>query len=156
MRAASPVEVFHALVDGVSALVMGDRDRIEGIVALYAEETNVVHPLAPFGDTPLRTRADLRRHFAEGPGSATGAERFAAVDRVVHETADPEVVVGEFRYAGTVAGRSFEIPCVFVLRVRNGEIVESHDYTDHLGFARAFGFLDRLATGLLQQADTAG
>jgi ketosteroid isomerase-like protein len=144
----SPVEVFHALVDGVCRLILGDREQIERLVALYAEETLVLHPLAPLGDTPLRTRDDLRRHFAEGPGSARGAEEFAAVDRVVHQTADPEVVVGEVRYAGVVSGRQVAMPAVFVLRVRDGEIVESHDYVDHIGTARAFGFLGHLAAAL--------
>jgi ketosteroid isomerase-like protein len=145
---ATPAEVFNALVDGVARLILGDRSRIGELVALYAEHTEVVHPLSPLGDVPLRSRADLRRHFEEGPGSATGATNFAAVDRVVHQTTDPEVVIGEFRYAGHVSGRDCSIPCVFVLRVRDGLIVESHDYADHLGFARAFGYLDGLVAGL--------
>jgi ketosteroid isomerase-like protein len=104
------------------------------------------------GDEPLRTRADLRRHFAEGPGRSRGVERFAAVDRVVHQTSDPEVVIGEVTYAGTVDGQDVALPGVFVLRVRGGVIVESHDYLDHVGTARAFGFLDHLAAQLARSA----
>jgi ketosteroid isomerase-like protein len=43
------------------------------------------------------------------------------------------------------------VPCVFVLRVRDGLIVESRDYIDHVGMARARGLLDDLV-GVLQQA----
>jgi ketosteroid isomerase-like protein len=145
---ATPTEVFHALVDGVARLILGDRSQIDRLVALYADPTDVTHPLAPMGDEPLRTRDELRRHFEEGPGSARGAERFEPVVRMVHETADPEVVIGEFRHAGVVDGREVSLPCMFVMRVRDGLIVESRDYVDHIGVARAFGYLDGLAAGL--------
>jgi hypothetical protein len=35
-----------------------------------------------------------------------------------------------------------------VIRVRDGEIVESRDYGDHVGLARAFGRLEALAGAL--------
>lgn len=87
-------------------------------------------------DTPLLTRDDLRRHFAAGPEMTPIAD-YRAADIVVHETADPEVIVAEFRYLGSVGGRSFQVPCVFVMRVRDGEIVESRDYISALDRARA-------------------
>lgn len=151
-QSATPAEVFDVLVDGVSRLVVAEPARqaelVERLVALYADPTDVVHPFAPFGIEHLRSHADLRRHFAGGPGRAAGIERFEAVDRRVHRTADPEVVVAEFRYAGTAGGRAFEVPCVFVLRVRDGLIVESRDYADHIGFARAAGALESFAAAL--------
>jgi ketosteroid isomerase-like protein len=145
---ATPTEVFHALADAVPRLVLGDPSQLDRLVDLYSNETCVVHPFAPFGIEPLRNHADLRRHFAGGPGRTTGAERFEATDRVVHRTEDPEVVVGEFRYTGTAHGRAFAVPCIFVLRVRDGKIVESRDYADHLGFARAFGDVEDFAAAL--------
>jgi ketosteroid isomerase-like protein len=56
------------------------------------------------------------------------------------------VIVAEFDYAGTVleTGEAFTVPCVFVLRVRDGLIVESRDYIDHVAMARARGQLDEL------------
>jgi ketosteroid isomerase-like protein len=149
---ASPAAVFHALADGVPRLILGDRSQLDALAALYAEKVNVVHPFAPFGAIPLTTRDELRRHFSEGPARTEGVERFEAVDRIVHVTGDPEVVIGEFRYVGSVGGRSFEVPCIFVLRVRDGEIVESRDYTDHLAFARAFGRIEEFAAGLTSRA----
>ncbi|QIZ34633.1 hypothetical protein [Saccharopolyspora sp. ASAGF58] len=43
--------------------------------------------------------------------------------------------------------REFAVPCVFVLRVRDGQIVESRDYVDHFAFAEASGMLDSLPAG---------
>jgi ketosteroid isomerase-like protein len=152
-QTATPEQVVRAVAAGVSALVAGrltDDERetqLDRLADLYAEHTHVRHPLAPLGDTPLRTRAELRRHFAEAPGSAEGIEHFDPVGQV-HHTADPEVVVFEFCYEGSVNGRSFAAPCVFVVRVRDGVIVESRDYADHVGMARAAGRLTGLATAL--------
>ncbi|MEU4742269.1 nuclear transport factor 2 family protein [Actinosynnema sp. NPDC023658] len=146
---SAPADVIRAVAAGVGRLVTEDLtepDRqalLDHLAGLYAEHTDVRHPLSPLGDAPLRTRAELRRHFAGGSARARGAERFEAVGEV-RETADPEVVVFEFHYVGSVEGRPFSVPCVFVSRVRDGVIVESRDYLDHVGMARAFGRLGDL------------
>jgi ketosteroid isomerase-like protein len=130
-----PADVFHRLVDGVCRLVAGDRSQVNGLAGLYAERTRVEHPMV-LDDTPLLTRDDLRRHFAAGRDMTPIAD-YRTADVVVHETTDPEVIVAEFRYLGSVAGRSFQVPCVFVMRVRDGEIVESRDYISALDRERA-------------------
>jgi ketosteroid isomerase-like protein len=141
----TPREVFYRLVDGVARLVAGDTAQVDRLAELYAEHTEVTHPMNPLGDTPLRTRADLRRHFAGSPGrTATALQDFHADDIVIHETADPEVIVAEFNYEGTGAGGPFSLPCVFVMRIRDGLIVSSRDYSSRLGFARAVGEMDSL------------
>jgi ketosteroid isomerase-like protein len=156
-RSTAPADVVRAVTTGVGRLLVGglteheEQDQLDELAGLYAEHTDVRHPFAPMGDTPLRTRAELRHHFAGGPGQATRAERFEAVGQV-HETADPEVVVHEFSYVGSVHGRPFSVPCIFVTRVRDGVIVESRDYIDHVGMARAFGRLDALTTALAESA----
>lgn len=133
----TPREVFERLVTGVAG---GRWDELPG---LYAEDAVVVHPFA-HPRTPLTGRDALREHFAAG--ARMGLE-LAVRDAVVHETADPEVVVGEFAYEGRVVatGRRFRLPNVFVLRVRDGLIVESRDYADHVAFAAATGGLGALA-----------
>jgi uncharacterized protein len=158
-RTTEPADVVRAVATGVCRLIAGDfteqeeQAQLDDLAGLYAEHVDVRHPLAPMGDTPLRTRAELRRHFAGGPGSAQKADRFEAVGHV-HATADPEVIVYEFSYVGSVNGRSFSVPCIFVTRVRGGVIVESRDYIDHVGMARAFGRLDDLTTALAATART--
>ncbi|HEV3359589.1 MAG TPA: nuclear transport factor 2 family protein [Pseudonocardiaceae bacterium] len=133
----SPREVFLALVEGVAA----KKDPAE-IAALYAEETDVVHPFDPNRAPALRSRDELREHFERGQ-RVRGAFDRKAVDIVIHETADPEVVIGEFAYEGTNTdtGEAVRVPAIFVLRVRDGLIVESRDYADHHAVLAAGGAL---------------
>lgn len=134
----SPREVLLELVSGVA------EGRWSELPALYAERTDVSHPLHPLRAAPLRTRDELRAHFTV-PVAAPEIQREATNIRI-HETADPEVIVAEFEYRGTVlaTGAPFAYPCIFVMRVRDGEIVESRDYIDPLGMARALGRVDEL------------
>jgi len=138
----SPQEVFLALVDGVAE---GRWDELPG---LYAEQTHVVHPFDPLRAAALRTRGELREHFR--PTGAGPRLHRRAANITIHETADPEVIVAEFEYQGTVAetGESFALPGIFVLRVRNGEIVSSRDYFDHVTAARIRGQLDALVAAV--------
>jgi uncharacterized protein len=142
-QALSPTEVFYQLVHGVC-----DR-RWDDLPGLYAEQTNVVHPLDPFRAPPMLTRERLGDHFG-GADEVLGDVRFEPANITVHETADPEVIVAEFEYRGTVpaTGEPFVLPSIFVIRVRDGQIVSSRDYADHLGLARTLGRLDELITAL--------
>lgn len=144
----TPREVFLRLVNGVA-----DRD-FDALPELYAEATDVRHPLWPGGLPALTSREDLRRHFAAGAAS-TATVRFRPEAVVVHETRDPEVIVAEFEYRGTVlaTGEAYAVPCVFVMRVRGGLIVESRDYIDHVSSARARGQLDHLLAAVTSAAD---
>jgi ketosteroid isomerase-like protein len=134
----SPREVFLALVNGVA------EGRWDDLPGLYAERTDVVHPFHPLRPPALTTREELRRHFQ--PTTVDPQLLRRAADITVHETADPEVVIGEFEYQGSApgTGEPFALPGIFVLRVRNGEIVSSRDYFDHLTSARIRGQFDAL------------
>ena len=114
---------------------------------LYAEQTDVVHPFDPHRAPPLRTRDELRAHFR--PAGAGPRLQRRATGITIHETADPEVVVAEFAYEGVVVetGEPFTLPGIFVLRVRDGEIVSSRDYFDHVTAARIRGRLGELLSG---------
>jgi ketosteroid isomerase-like protein len=129
----SPREVFLALVNGVA------EGRWDELPSLYAEQTHVVHPFDPRRAAPLRTRDELREHFRPTDDRPRLVRRPANI--TIHETTDPEVIVAEFEYQGTVAdtGAPFAVPAIFVLRVRNGEIVSSRDYFDHVAAARIRG-----------------
>lgn len=74
------------------------------------------------------------------------------VDVLVHETADPEVIVAEFAYEFTLPDDSTtKVPCVFVMRVRNGQIIESRDYIDPIRRYTARGDLDVLIASLRKE-----
>ena len=149
----TPEETVRAVAAGVCRLMRGgltaaeEDAQFDELAACYAERTDVRHPFHPLGDTPLSSRSAVREHFAAG-GRPAGVARYDVIDDHVYATPDPEVVIFEFRYAGVVDGRAFTLPCIFVVRVRDGEIVESRDYVDHVAGARAFGRLPALAAAL--------
>ncbi|MDL4813021.1 nuclear transport factor 2 family protein [Actinomadura opuntiae] len=126
---ATPRAVFQRLIDGVTAR------RPEGLPELYAEDAVVVHPFARPASR-LEGREALRAHFAQ---LETLPIEMTARNVVVHQTADPEVIVAEFEYTGrnTETGREFVVPNVFVMRIRAGHIVESRDYAHHRAFEEA-------------------
>ena|SRR2546423_2194711 len=138
----SPREVFLALVNGVA------EGRWDELPSLYAEQTHVVHPFDPLRSAALRTRDELREHFRPTDTGPRLHRRPANI--TIHETTDPEVIVAEFEYQGTVAdtGEPFAVPGIFVLRVRNGQIVSSRDYFDHVTAARIRGQLDTLVAAV--------
>jgi len=107
-----------------------------------------VHPFDPLRAPALLSRDDLREHFR--PTDAGPRLRRRAVPIAIHETTDPEVVVAEFEYRGAVVdtGEPFTLPGVFVMRVRDGEIVSSRDYFDHVTAARIRGQLGRLVAAV--------
>lgn len=138
----SPREVFHALLDGVTA------GRFTELGRLYAEDAVVETAFEPVGPRRLEGRAALEERFA-----AVGAHSpftLAARDVVVRETDDPEVVVAEWDYLvhHRESGRRFEAANIQVLRVRDGLIVHSRDFHDHLALAAAGGHLPQLLAAL--------
>lgn len=137
-----PRDVVTRLLEGVCA------GRLAELPDLYAEKTDVRHPFSTPELPPLLSRADLREHFSFAGGVVPEFER-KVVDLVIHEGADPEVVVAEFSYEFTYPdGKVFRMPAVFVMRVRDGEIVESRDYFDPIRGARARGAVPQLVAHL--------
>jgi ketosteroid isomerase-like protein len=131
---ASPEDVLRRLIDGVT------ERRWDDLPSLYAADTVVEHPLALPSPTRLVGRAALAAHFA---AAGELPLRMRAENVVIHPGADPELVVGEFDYFGenTATGVGFRFANVFVVRVRDGLIVRSRDYSDHARLAAAFGRL---------------
>lgn len=154
-----PADAVMAVANSVSRLMcghLGPEERnglLDALANRYAEETDVSHPFAPVAEARLRTRQQVREHFAAAGSQSNRLRRFDPVDAVVHRTSDPELIIFEFAYAAATAEQTHMVRSIYVVRVRNGEIVESRDYTDHIGLARAFGRLDSLV-GHLAKAST--
>lgn len=89
----SPREVFLALVNGIC------ERRLDDVLKLYAEKTDISHPFDPLRGHGLTSRDELRAHFSGRPAKDTIAVRPTNIK--VHETLDPEVIIAEFDYAGT-------------------------------------------------------
>jgi uncharacterized protein len=115
----------------------GRWDELDGF---YADAAVIEYPFALPAPMRLAGREAIRRYFA---AAARLPLRLHARDMVVHETADPEVVVAEWDYDGlvTTTGRSFRVSNVQVSTVRAGKIVASRDYHNHLVLADATGLL---------------
>jgi ketosteroid isomerase-like protein len=133
----SPRAVFEKLISGITA------QNWDELPMLYAENAVVTHP----HDLPVPTRQQgrdqLRAHFAH---AATLPITMQTRNVIVHETADLEVIVAEYDYLGrvTTTGHTFQVSNILVMRVRNGEIVESRDYGDRVAFAHALDALPEL------------
>lgn len=131
------------LLEGVTSRALAD------LHLLYAEEAIVEHPFAATAARRLEGRNALREHFAAG---AAAPLELRADNIVINDTGDPEVIVAEFDYHGrvTTTGRTFTIPNIFVMRVREGKIVSSCDYVNHLALA-AFDRLPQLVEAISVQ-----
>ena len=142
---ASPRSVLESLLQGISDGNWND------LADLYDQQAVVEMPFAPSPPTRLEGREAVRAHFAAAAG---GPLRVQASNIVVHDTGDPEVVIAEFDYDGQVstAGRSFRVSNIQVLGVRNGQIVFSRDYHNHLAIAAALGQLHELLASLTQDS----
>ncbi|WP_326569141.1 nuclear transport factor 2 family protein [Amycolatopsis rhabdoformis] len=130
----SPLGVFQRLCFGVSD------QRWSELPDLYAEQPDVRHPFLP-GASVLTSREDLRTHFALAGELGI---RMQATDLVTYQGTDPEVLIGEFAYEGQLGATPFRVNNIFAMRVRDGLIVESRDYGDHLALAAAAGRLPEL------------
>ena len=75
-----PYRVFLRLVHGVA-----DRE-FAALPALYAEQTDVRHPMSPYGDKPLLSRDALREHFGGVGPRVTEVVKFEPANIRVHET----------------------------------------------------------------------
>ena len=106
----TPREIFLRLVQGVA-----DRD-FAVLPGLYAEQVDVRHPMAPGGDEPLLTREALREHFGVTGPRVAETVRFQPDNIRIHETQDPEVIVAEFDYAGTVIATGELVPGALCVR----------------------------------------
>ncbi|MBL1111967.1 nuclear transport factor 2 family protein [Streptomyces sp. 110] len=124
----SPSAVFEKLLAG---MVSRDFDNLR---RLYAPDIVLEHPFAVPEPTVTRGQEGLRRLL---DGMREWFE-MTAKNVVIHETADPEVIVAEWDYETRVPGTDKPLTTanVIVMRVRDGRIVESRDYHNHAALAR--------------------
>ncbi|MET9402427.1 nuclear transport factor 2 family protein [Kitasatospora sp. NPDC002965] len=142
MTTASPREVLQRFVD-----YMADGPD-EAAADLCTEDAVFELPyLMPGVPEQKPGREAFRAHLRHG---AT-MQKSESVDPVsIHETADPELVVVEYRLQGHVlaTGRKFAFDIVMFARVRDGLITWSRTYSNPLDSAIAFGAAERLLTAI--------
>ncbi|WP_328645722.1 nuclear transport factor 2 family protein [Amycolatopsis sp. NBC_00348] len=103
-------------------------NRWDDLADLYAEDVVIEMPFTPAGVPRLtKGREELRRRFR----AAGGVRRLVKAENVVvHETADPAVLVAEFDLHGEMAGEAFASTYVMVMTIADGRITHSRDYSD--------------------------
>ncbi|MFF2330778.1 MULTISPECIES: nuclear transport factor 2 family protein [unclassified Streptomyces] len=116
----------------------------DDLADLYA--VDALHEF-PFASPGFPARYEGREAVRAGYRAAWGAspvEAEAVEDIEIHETGDPEVVVGEHVVvvALPAGGGTFTMPGLLVIRVRDGLITRIRDYMDGLA---AVGLGERLA-----------
>ncbi|MFI6519765.1 nuclear transport factor 2 family protein [Spirillospora sp. NPDC050679] len=95
-------------------------------------------PFAPAGSRRVAGREEVVAMTRAGRAALPVVfEEFQEV--AVHETADPEVIVIEYRIAATVPGGGPRAQAAFVvvLRARDGRIVHWREYQDRAAIAEA-------------------
>jgi ketosteroid isomerase-like protein len=111
---------------------------IEGYAGTFAEDAVIEIPFHP-PSIPERIEGRAGILQVLGPfwrRARESSRRIGGLDRVVvHETADPEVIVVEFDVIGTDAGIPFRLSYVHVVRAKGGLIVHLRDYVDSAAIA---------------------
>jgi ketosteroid isomerase-like protein len=137
----SPHEVLNLLLQEIS------KGHWNQLHLLYAEDAVVEQPFALPRPVRLEGRAAIERHFAT---AGSGGLSLCASDVVVHQSSDPELIIAEYTYNGRVAatGHEFRTANIQLLRVRDGLIIASCDYHNHVALAAAVGQLPRVFSAL--------
>ena len=119
-------------------LRVGREVDIDGLANLMAPDGCIEWPFRPAGvPGKLQGREEIRAFLTE---AAKGFVRFTEFrDVVLHETADPEVVIVEYNAVGTVldTGAPFRQTVIAVFRVRNDLVLSYRDYINPLPLAEA-------------------
>jgi ketosteroid isomerase-like protein len=116
---STPREVFLQLVDGMTS------KKWEQLPELYAEDVVIFHPMSTGPEARIEGREKVRERFAQMAGFDADLQ---FDDIVIHETADPEVVVCEQVLRATFGGKEVSMPGIRVMRIRDGLILWSRDY----------------------------
>jgi ketosteroid isomerase-like protein len=134
----TPASVVRAVIDGMVA------GQFEELHRFYAIDTIVTHPFSA-GSRALRSRDDVAKHFASAAAVQARLPAGEVANLVIHETVDPEVVIAEVAYLWRLP-EQMRVGCIFVVRVRNGQIVKSRDYVDSSASSRVVQRIAELTT----------
>ncbi|RSN69368.1 nuclear transport factor 2 family protein [Actinomadura sp. WAC 06369] len=105
---------------------------------MLGDGTVVETPFSPEGHRRFEGRDAVAAMLEAGRGLPVEFEAFRRV--VVHETADPDVIVAEYELVARIpaTGRRAAGAFVLVLRARDGRVAHWREYQDVGAMARAF------------------
>lgn len=136
----APELVEHAL----DLLLAKDMAAFAG---LWAEDGILEFPFAAPGYPPRIDGRAAVADYMRGYPDILDVRDIA--QKVVHQTADPDVVIVEFEAAGIVAatGQPYAMRYIAVITVRNSEIQSYRDYWSPLAATEAMGGAEQLLGG---------
>ena len=134
-------ELVRRMVEGSEGIQFAD---------LFAPDGVVEYPFGiPGAPLRLEGREAIREFFA-ARSDMRGMFDIREVTSVVHETADPEVVIVEIEHQGhaKVVDEPYRMRAVGIIRVRDGEIVHYRDYMNPVSLAHYTGRVPELVSAL--------
>jgi ketosteroid isomerase-like protein len=143
-----PMRSPREVVEQVRRMVAGEGVRFAA--DLFAADGVMRYPFAPPGmPTELVGRDAIAAYFGAAADRRSMFE-IEGVEAIVHETADPEVVIAEIEHHGHshATGGPYRFRALGVIRVRDGEIVSYDDYMDPIAMARLLGRTPDLVAAL--------
>jgi ketosteroid isomerase-like protein len=143
--ARAVAEEVHRMVQAGQSIAFADLFAPDGVMEF------------PFSAPPMPRRLEGREAIRTFYGAASRVRDLFEIeggDVVIHETANPDVVVAEIEHHGTshVTGGPYRVDTVGVIEVRDGEIVSYRDYMDPLTMARLTGRLPQLLDALATES----
>ncbi|GAA2105818.1 nuclear transport factor 2 family protein [Actinomadura alba] len=105
---------------------------------MLADDVVVEQPFAPAGHRRIEGREKVAAMTRAGREALSIVfEEFR--DVVIHETADPEVIIAEYQMVATMPGSGARATAAFavVLRARDGRIAHWREYQDRAAIAEA-------------------
>ncbi|MFI0482269.1 nuclear transport factor 2 family protein [Actinomadura sp. 9N215] len=132
MSRQTPQDLFARFQDNVLAGQAGLDEE------MLAADVVVETPFAPAGSRRVEGREEVVAMARAGREALPIVfEEFQ--DVVIHESADPEVIIAEYQIVATMpgGGTRAQAPFVVVLRARDGRIVHWREYQDRTAIAEA-------------------
>lgn len=130
---STATEVFRRVADAFA------QGRVVDVIDdSYAEDVVIEHPFNIPEPTKVVGREEFRQRMQGAQDRPISLE---ITNLVLHETTDPEVVIGEYESHVTSkeTGKTATLANIIVARVRDGKIVESRDYHNHAALAEFMG-----------------
>lgn len=134
----SPRELFEQLLNRMST------GRPEEAAELYVDDFELWLPFLLPEPVTVNGKAEHQQRIGPELRDSGGKvprlyDDLEIRDLIIHETSDPNVIVAEWTYVSRVGETTIVNPNIIVMECRDGKIVRSRDYHNHVNRARADG-----------------
>ncbi|WP_155368561.1 nuclear transport factor 2 family protein [Catellatospora vulcania] len=115
-----------------------EESRWAELIDQYTEDAVVEMPFATPAPVRLEGRNQIAAHLSRAERLPL---RFTVRDVVLHETADPRVLIAEYGYrlTNTDTGQTADVANIQTFRISGGRITHTRDFHDHRAIGRLLG-----------------